>query len=125
MDQFKVALSADDEVVAEVVREHAPRFAAHGYELTQVSLEKSNVLRAFPAFRFENKRTQLRIIVSFNASEQGSSGGFIVLIVSPKNVKLDVEDYLVLHGREELPDLFRRYLHNALLGIQRRPSPRS
>jgi hypothetical protein len=106
MNQAEVALTGDFATVNEVVRQHAPGFATRGFELTGVTLEGSPRLQRFPVFHFLNSRTRMRIDVSFFADARRQKGGFTVLIIRPVNRKLDVEDYLKLHGREELSKSF-------------------
>ena len=106
MNQGEVALTGDSAIVNEVVRQHASSFGRYGFELTGVTLEGSPKLQPFPVFHLLNKRTGMRIDVSFFAATGRLNGGFTVLIIKPVNRKLDVEDYLKLHGREELTTFF-------------------
>jgi hypothetical protein len=106
MNQVEATLTGDYGVVDEVVRRYVPRFAAHGFEFTGVTIEGSPKLPRFPIFHFLNKRTGMRIGVSFSAAVEGRNGGFTVLIINPVNRKLNVNDYLKLHGREELSKFF-------------------
>jgi hypothetical protein len=101
-----LALVGDDSVVNEVVHQHAPGFAAHGFEFKEVTLEGSQALGRFPVFHFLNEQTRMRIDLSFSAAAQGLNGGFNVLIIKPENRKLDVEDYLKAHEREALTKFF-------------------
>lgn len=107
MNEVETGLAGDDAVVYEVVRQYIPRFAAHGFEFTGVTVEGSPKLNSFLVFRFLNKRTGMRIDISFFAATRGLNGGFTVLMIKPVNQKLDVEDYLKAHGREELSEYFR------------------
>jgi hypothetical protein len=107
MNQVEVALTGDYAVVNEVVRQYGPRFATHRFELTGVTLEGSPKLQPFPVFHLLNKQSGMRIDISFFAATGGLNGGFTVLILKPGNRKLDVEDYLKLHGREEPTNFFR------------------
>ena len=99
-------LTGDDAIVNEVVHQHAPAFAAHGFQFKEVTLEGSQELGRFPIFHFQNERTAMGIDLSFCAAARGLNGGFTVLIVKPVNRKLDVEDYLVSHDREALTRFF-------------------
>ncbi len=101
MDQLEATLTGDDAVVEKVVREHVPAFAGLGFALTGSTLGGSSTLQHFPIFHFFNKRSGLRLDISFLAARAGLNGGFNVLIVAPRNRKLDVEDYLNQHKIEE------------------------
>jgi hypothetical protein len=101
MDQVEAALTGDDAVVEKVVREHIPTFAGLGFAFTGFTVGGSPKLQRFPIFHFFNKRTGQRIDISFLAARAGLNGGFGVLIVAPRNRKLDVEDYLKRHKLEE------------------------
>ena len=101
MDQVEATLTGDDAVVEKVVREHIPTFSGLGFALTGFTVGGSPTLQRFPIFHFFNKRTGQRIDISFLAARAGLNGGFDVLIVAPRNRKLDVEDYLKRHKLEE------------------------
>lgn len=101
MDQLEATLTGDDAIVEKVVREHVPVFAELGFALTGYTLGGSPTLQHFPIFHFFNKRSGLRLDISFLAARAGLNGGFNVLIVAPRNRKLDVEDYLNRHKIEE------------------------
>jgi len=101
-----LALTGDDSVVNEVIHQHAPAFAAHGFEFKEVTLEGSQELGRFPVFHFLNEHTAMGMDISFCAAVRGLNGGFTVLIIKPVNLKLDVEDYLKEHGREALTKFF-------------------
>jgi hypothetical protein len=106
MSRAEGAFTADSAVVSEVMLKHAPGFVAHGFELTGADLAGSAELQRFPVFHFLNKQTGMRIDVSYYATLTGLNGGFTVLIIKPPNSKLEVEDYLKLHGHEELSKSF-------------------
>lgn len=106
MNPSEIVLTGDYAIVSEVVRQHAPSFATYGFEFTGASLEGSPKLEQFPDFHFLNKRAGMQIHVSFSAARAGRSGGFVALIENPVNRKLDVEDFLKLHGRDELTKFF-------------------
>jgi hypothetical protein len=101
-----LTLAGDDATVNEVIRRHASAFAAHGFELNEVTREGSVELGRFPVFHFLNERTAMRIDISFCAATRGLNGGFTVLIIKPVNQKLDVEDYLKTHERKTLTKFF-------------------
>ena len=101
-----LALKGDDAIVNEVMHQYSPAFAAHGFDLKEVTLEGSQELGRFPVFHFLNDRTAMQIDISFCAAVAGLNGGFTVLIIKPVNQKLDVEDYLKLHKREMLTQYF-------------------
>jgi hypothetical protein len=106
MNQSEVALTGDYAIVSEVVRQYAPAFTTHGFEFSGVTREGSPKLERFPTFHFLNKRTGMQIHASFSAARAGRSGGFVVLIETPVNRKLDVEDFLKLHGRDDPTKFF-------------------
>lgn len=101
-----LALTGDFSVVNEVVQQHAPGFAARGFELKDVTLAGSKELGRFPVFHLLNEQTAMQIDISFCAAARKLSGGFTVLIIKPVNRKLDVEDYLKAHDREMLTKHF-------------------
>ncbi|MGA3045469.1 MAG: hypothetical protein ABSD67_02530 [Terracidiphilus sp.] len=99
-------LAGDDAIVNDVVLLHSFDFATHGFNFKEVTLEGSQELERFPIFHFLNERTRMKIDISFCAATRGLNGGFTVLIIRPGNQKLDVEDYLKEHGREQLTKYF-------------------
>jgi hypothetical protein len=104
--QGDVALTGEFAIVDQAVREHASCFSRHGFQLTGVTLPGSARLPRFPVFHFQNKRTFMDINVSFYAAPGRPNRGFNVLIVKPVNRKLNLEDYLKLHGRDDLAERF-------------------
>ena len=102
MEQPEVTLTGDDAIVSEVVRERAAGFEARGFEFTGTKLEGSPRLGRFPVFSFLNRQTGLQIHVSFSSAGTGLNGGFVVTLVNKANRKLDLEDFLKLHGHPEL-----------------------
>ena len=107
MSRPEMAFRGDSAIVREVIQRHSPIFVAHGSEFAGASLEGSPKLQRFPVFHFLNKQTSMRIDISYCATATGRNGGcFTVLIIQPPNSKLDVEDYLKLHGCEELTKPF-------------------
>jgi hypothetical protein len=106
MSRAEGAFTGDSVIVSEVMLKHAPGFVAHGFEFIGADLAGSTELQRFPVFHFLNKQTGMRIDVSYYATLTGTNGGFTALIIKPPNSKLDVEDYLKLHGHEELTESF-------------------
>jgi len=88
------------------MHKHAPGFVALGFELTGADLAGFPKLQRFPVFHFLNRQTGMQIDVSYYVNITGLNRGFTVLIIEPLNNKLDVEDYLELHGHEELTKSF-------------------
>ena len=101
MDQQQPTLTGSDGAVEKVIRETVPTFSRLGFAFTGFTVGGSSATQRFPIFHFFNKDTGQRIDLSFLAARGGLNGGFNVLIVAPKNRKLDVEDYLKLHRIEE------------------------
>ena len=107
MNQVEAALTDEYAIVRDALYQHLAEFAAYGFEFVGATLEGSLELERFPMFRFRNQRTGMAIAISFFAARDGLNGGFTALLIKPVNRKLDVEDYLKLHGREELSKYFR------------------
>ena len=106
MEQPEVHLTGEDAIVSEVVRRHAASFEARGFQFAGAKLAGSTKLDRYPAFSFVNKQTGLQIYVSFSAAREGLNGGFVLFLVNPDNRKLNVQDFLKLHGRTEPMKLF-------------------
>ncbi|TXT27315.1 MAG: hypothetical protein FD134_66 [Gallionellaceae bacterium] len=106
MNKTEVTLTGDGAIVGEVVREHSFIFAKHGFELKEISLGGNQELGLYSVFHFFNKRTGMEIRVAFDSAREGLNGGFSVMIIKPVNRKLDVEDFLKLHGYDELTKFF-------------------
>ena len=106
MTEEKVQLTGDWLTVSEVLQEHAPGFAAHGYELRRITIGGSEKIRLFPLFELRNSRIRTSIDISFSVADRARGGGFIVLIVRVDNRKMDVLDFLKEHG-QDLTDIFR------------------
>jgi len=106
MIERDLSLTGDFAIVNEAVRRYVPGFSAHGFRLTEVTLEGSAKLQRFPVFHFLNEHTAMGIDVSFISATGGLNGGFTVLLIKPGKHKLDVEDYLKSHEREGLTRFF-------------------
>lgn len=101
-----LALSGDEATVNEIVQQHASEFAAHGFDLTEVTLKGSEETVRSLDFNFLNERTAMSIDISFFAAVRGLNGGFNVSIFGPDNRMLFVDDFLKKHGREALTEFF-------------------
>jgi hypothetical protein len=99
-------LAPDFAEVDQVVRAHAPEFAARGFVLTNVALEGSPESLLLLVFRFSNNAGALDLRISFFAASDGLNGGFNAMIIKPVNRKLDVADYLESRGRTDLQQSF-------------------
>jgi hypothetical protein len=91
-------------VVAEVVRAHAPEFAARGFTLMNVTENPSQLIRSI-VFHFSNARTDLFLDISSFLGRAGLKRGFNAMISTRDNRKLNVHEYLVLHGRSDMAEL--------------------
>src|SRR6185503_16668750 len=90
-----VAQSPEFAVVDDVFRARVADFAARGFNLTNVTVDPSRVIRSL-TFHFSNVRTGLLLDVSFFLGRSGLKQGFNAMISRPDNRKLDVKDYLGL-----------------------------
>ncbi len=107
MDIVEQPSAPEFAVVDEVVRAHAPEFAARGFVLTNATLEGSPRSLVALVFHFSNHQAGLELTVSFFPASDGLNGGFNAMIIKPRNRKLVVLDYLERRGRSDLPELFR------------------
>jgi len=103
-------LTGDFAIVEDVVHRYLQELATFGLEFERVTLDGSPKLQPFVTFHFLHNRSGIRVDIAFFAAAQGKNGGFTVLIVDRGNRKLNVEDYLKAHGREDLSPAFR-YRH--------------
>lgn len=99
-------LAGDFAIIGEIVQQHADDFTAHGFELSEITWKGSDKLGRNPVFKFLNQRTGITIRISFFPAKNGLNGGFVVMILKSANHRLDVEDYLKTHGRDELTKFF-------------------
>jgi hypothetical protein len=99
MDIGEQSLAVEFAVVDEVVRANAPEFAARGFTLMNVTEGGTPPFVRSTAFHFSHARAGLLLDLSFFAG--GNRRGFNALISKPDNGRLDVRDYLKLHGRTE------------------------
>jgi hypothetical protein len=108
INQVEAALTGDFAIVRDIVRQHTGEFITHGFELVNVTLVPgSSKIQTSPVFEFLNRRTGMTIRISFSAAHDGLNGGFGVRIIKPVRRRLNVEDYLKLHGRGGLTKYFR------------------
>jgi hypothetical protein len=91
--------------VDEVVRAHTPEFAARGFTLMDVTIERpGSVLRSI-VFHFANARAGLRLRISSFVGTSSPKRGFSAMISTTDHRKLNVYDYLVRHGRRDMAQL--------------------
>jgi hypothetical protein len=105
MDIVEQSFAPEFAVVDEVVRAHAPEFAARGFTLMNVAVEGPPRLLRTIVFLFSNVRAGLLMDVSSFLGRAGLKRGFNAIISAPGNRTLNVHDYLVLHGRSDLARL--------------------
>jgi len=107
VNEVEANLTGDDAVVSKLIHLYGPRFASHGLEFVGVVLKKTVLSeQAFPSFHFQSQRTGLQVEISFSSATKDLNGGFLVWIIKPVERLLNLEDYLKLHGREELTKMF-------------------
>lgn len=100
------ALTGNYAIVSEIVHEYRGEFTVKGFEFTETTWEGSPKLLRYVVFRFLSKRKGMTIDISFFPAREGHNGGFVVSIIKPENHLLNVEDYLKLHGRDDLTHFF-------------------
>jgi hypothetical protein len=101
MDIAEQSVTPEFAVIDEVVRAHAPDFAARGFILMNVAVEgPPRVLRTI-VFHFSNPSIGLLLDVSSFLGRSGVKRGFNAMIIAPGNRTLNVHDYLVRHERSE------------------------
>jgi len=91
-------------VVEEVFHAYASEFASRGFTLMNVT-DRTPLTQSI-VFHFSNARARLLLNVSFVVGVSGRRRGFVALICNADNRKLDVRDYLKLHGRSEISEMF-------------------
>lgn len=101
MDTIEQAFVPEFAEVDNVVRAHVPEFAARGFRLMNVSVNPSKLIRSI-VFHFFNDRVRLLLDISSFLGTDGRKRGFTAIISTPDNHKLNVEDYLELHGRSDM-----------------------
>jgi hypothetical protein len=107
MDIVEQSSAADFAAVDRVVRAHAPEFAARGFTLTAVTPSPSQLIRSI-VFQFSPNRAGLRFSISFFLGPDGLRRGFNAMLITPDNRKLNLDDYLVRHGRSDIVPLLTR-----------------
>jgi hypothetical protein len=103
MDIREQSSPAEFAVVEDVVRTHTSGFAARGFTLINVTEGGTPPFVRSISFHFSNPGAGLLLDVSFFV---GRRRGFTALISKPGHGRLDVGDYLDLHGQSEMSALF-------------------
>ena len=95
------------ETIEEAVCGCLSGFAEHGFVLLQASRVGYPRTKSYSAaFSFFNYQTAMEINFSFFPAHEGLNGGFISSIIKHGTRRLQLEDYLKLHGRSELTEFF-------------------
>jgi hypothetical protein len=106
MDIGEQSVASQFAVVEEVVRAKVSEFEAHGFVLTNVTEAGTPPFVRSLVFHFSNAGAGLLLSLSFFIGRSGQRRGFTALISRAGNGRLDVGDYLELHGRSDLSALF-------------------
>ena len=102
MDLAEQSVAAEFAVVEEVVRTHTSDFAIHGFTLMNVTEGGTRPFIRSLTFHFSHPLPRLLLDVSFFVGRSGARRGFTAMISKPGDGRLDVEDYLKLHGRSDV-----------------------
>ena len=89
-DAFKTAVI--------VVNEHLAMFGRRGLTYVDKSFDTSRPERLRLTFKFENPARKLSLWLTFSPAKDGLNGGFVVLLVRADGERLNLKDYLRLHG---------------------------
>jgi len=105
-NQAEETLTGFFATVSEVLHGYSAQFSAQGFEYRATEWEGSPKLGRYPVFKFWNERRSMEFAILFSPALEGRNGGFVAALAKPSNHLLNVEDYLKLHGREELTHFF-------------------
>jgi hypothetical protein len=89
-DAFKTAVMS--------INQHLAMFASYGLTYVDQSFDTSKPERVRLTFKFENTSTKLGLWLTFSPAKDGLNGGFVVLLLRVDGERLNLKDYLRLHG---------------------------
>ena len=127
MTYSKLSMDVFD-AVTRAIESNLNIFSSRGFRYIGVSPETSQPDRPRIRFQFENDKTRMRLWVTFSPAQNGLNGGFVVFFMASNGGRLNLNDYLRLHGyvaeallfsfKENIPS-FDKYLDAFLSMLNR------
>jgi hypothetical protein len=97
----------ENSTVWDAAQKYIPKFAAFGYDLHDAFVDsRSEILPPLLILEFLSRKLGMEIGVSFFPAKKGRGGRFGVRLINSENLRLDVEDFLRNHRRDDLLPYF-------------------